>query len=237
MNKESVRQRIWSLMTEQKVVRFPGADGRIPNFVGAEEAARKLAETPEWKAAKTLKCNPDSPQHPVRTRALKEGKTVYMAVPRLREKKCFIKLDPERARGRERDAASIKGASRYGRKVEPKDMPHIDLIVAGSVAVRYDGARLGKGGGYSDLEFGLAKELGLVDEKTTIVTTVHPIQLTVLPFDMTVHDIPLDIIVTSQQTIRCPKQFPRPTGILWDRLSKEKIDQIPILQSRLRDRK
>jgi 5-formyltetrahydrofolate cyclo-ligase len=31
----------------------------------------------------TVKANPDSPQLPVRQRALEDGKTVYMAVPRL----------------------------------------------------------------------------------------------------------------------------------------------------------
>lgn len=232
MNKEAVRQHIWSLMVERNVVRFPGAEGRIPNFVGAENAASRLSTLPEWKKAKTLKCNPDRPQHPVRMLALQQGKTVYMAVPRLREKKCFIQLDPKRLRGREREAATIKGATKLGRPVEPKDMPHIDLIVAGSVAVRRDGARLGKGGGYSDLEFGLARELGIADERTTIVTTIHSDQLTVLPFPMTIHDIPVDIVVTPQDTIHCPKRFDRPRGILWDHLTPEKISSIPVLAER-----
>ncbi len=40
-------------MTEAKVTRFPGARGRIPNFIGAEAAARRLAGTDEWGAATT----------------------------------------------------------------------------------------------------------------------------------------------------------------------------------------
>src|SRR3712207_8895655 len=39
-----------------------------------------------------------------------------------------------------------------------------------------DGVRVGKGGGYSDLELGLLIEAGLVDDSTTIATTVHPLQ-------------------------------------------------------------
>ena len=34
----------------------------------------------------------------------------------------------------------------------------------------------GKGGGYSDLEYALCRQAGLVDEDTLIVTTVHSMQ-------------------------------------------------------------
>ena len=42
-------------------------------------------------------------------------------------------------------------------------MPTLDLVVCGSVAVNADGARVGKGAGYSDLELALLTEAGLVD--------------------------------------------------------------------------
>jgi hypothetical protein len=35
---------------------------RIPNFVDAEKAAQRLADLPEFKAAKVVKVNPDTPQ-------------------------------------------------------------------------------------------------------------------------------------------------------------------------------
>src|SRR5688572_19880413 len=92
--KEEIRQRVWSLMQEKKVARFPGAVGRIPNFVGAEKCARLLAAKPYWKRARALKANPDSPQRAIRQKALAEGKIVYVAVPRLRDEKPFIELDP-----------------------------------------------------------------------------------------------------------------------------------------------
>lgn len=232
MHKQALREEIWTLLEDQGAARFPSAPGRIPNFVGAEEAAHRLAELPEWRRARTLKCNPDLPQLPVRALALEQGKTVYMAVPRLREKKCFIELDPARLKGSARRAASIKGSSKFGVPVDPGDMPQIDLIVAGSVAVRRDGARLGKGGGYSDLEFGLAVELDLVGPWTRIVTTVHPLQVTSTLFPMVRHDIPLDIIITRDETIPCNRTYDRPSGIYWDMLPEEKIAEIPILQER-----
>src|SRR5439155_804632 len=79
-------------------------------------------------------------------------KHVFMAVRRLGAAKCFLHLDPARLRGRLAKAATIAGAAALGRAVGPEALGHIDLIVAGSVAVDPRGARLGKGGGYSDLE-------------------------------------------------------------------------------------
>jgi 5-formyltetrahydrofolate cyclo-ligase len=55
--------------------------GKIPNFYGAEAAAEQLAALPAWQAAHVLKANPDKAQRAVRTRALTEGKVLYMAVP------------------------------------------------------------------------------------------------------------------------------------------------------------
>jgi hypothetical protein len=64
--KADLRHEVWSAMRAAKVARFPGAEGRIPNFTGAEAAAERLAATPEWRAAGTIKSNPDSAQLPVR---------------------------------------------------------------------------------------------------------------------------------------------------------------------------
>ena len=81
--KAGLRDEVWSAMRAAKVARFPGAVGRIPNFTGAEAAAERLRGLPAWRAARTVKANPDSAQLPVRQRALEDGKIVYMAVPRL----------------------------------------------------------------------------------------------------------------------------------------------------------
>jgi 5-formyltetrahydrofolate cyclo-ligase len=165
--------------------------------------------------------------------ALRQGKRLFMAVPRLQAERCFLDLEPGRLAGREREAASIRGATRFGQPTRPKDMPKIDLIVAGSVAVRRDGARVGKGGGFSDLEFALLTELGLVGPWTTVATTVHPLQIVRTAVPMRSHDLPLDLIVTPEETIRCARRHKRPRGILWSALPEEKIAEVPVL-ARLR---
>jgi 5-formyltetrahydrofolate cyclo-ligase len=230
--KEAIRKEIWALLQKQKVARFPGAEGRIPNFIGAEACAKQLAETTYWKAAKVLKTNPDSPQRAIRHRALAEGKIIYMAVPRLRSDKPFIELDPKKLKCSPFVASSIKGAGQHGQPIGIDKLRKVDLVVCGSVAVNRRGARVGKGGGYSDLEFALLTEQKKIAANTPIVTSVHTLQMIDEEIPMTEHDIPLSVIITPDEVIAIKSQFPRPKGIYWNMLPPEKIADIPVLHKR-----
>jgi 5-formyltetrahydrofolate cyclo-ligase len=231
--KQALREKIWALLTRRRLGRFPfPLTDRIPNFRGAEAAATRLTSLPEWAAARRLKCNPDAAQLPVRRAALAAGKHVFMAVPRLSTAKCFLHLDPARLRGRLAKAATIAGAAALGRPVGPEALGHIDLIVAGSVAVDPRGARLGKGGGYSDLEFALAAERGAVDAQTLVVTTVHDAQVVRGGIPMTAHDVPVDVVATPTRVIRTRRTLPRPAGIHWEELSAAQLAAMPPLAAR-----
>src|SRR4051812_20680676 len=220
--KDRVRALIWSALEDAGAARFPGARGRIPNFKGAEAAAERLAQLPEWHAAGVVKSNPDAPQLPVRRRARREGKTLYMAVPRLREAKPFMRVDSD---------PTIKKAMREGIPTRVEDLGHVDLIVCGTVAVNRQGVRLGKGGGFSDLELALLTEAGLVDDATTIVTTVHPLQLVDMELPETEHDFRVDIVVTPEEVVRTGTRRHSP-GVIWDHLDEETIVAIPVLAER-----
>jgi 5-formyltetrahydrofolate cyclo-ligase len=233
VEKQRLREQVWSALSSAGVARFPGAAGRIPNFVGAEAAAERLRSTDEWRRARTVKANPDAAQWPVRQRALEDGKTVFMAVPRLAEEQPFFLLDPDQLADSPRKASSIKGASRSARRVGVEDLSAVDLVVAGCVAVGEDGARLGKGGGFSDLEFAVASEAGLIDPKTVIATTVHELQVRPTGVVPTVsHDFRVDLVVTPERVIRVRRaRDRRPAGRLrWEELSEEKIAEIPLLR-------
>ncbi len=220
-------------MVAHRVARFPfPIEDRIPNFVGAEAAAERAAALPEWKAARRLKCNPDAPQRPLRLRALRDGKIVFMAVPRLARARCFIRLDPSKLGGRLAEAATIGGATKLGEAVDPDALGAIDLVVAGSVAVNASGRRLGKGGGYSDLEWALARELGAVDARTPVLTTVHELQVVRTAIPMTSHDVPVDLVVTPARVIRTRGRRPKPRGIRWEELSPDQIAAMPAIQMR-----
>jgi 5-formyltetrahydrofolate cyclo-ligase len=230
-SKQQIREKIWGTLEKERVALFPGASGRIPNFRGANQAARLLSTLPGWQKALHIKANPDLPQRPVRHLALDSGKILYMAVPRLRERKCFIKLDPVKIPSKKVfGASSIKGAFKFGPPVHPKEIPPIDLIVAGSVAVNRKGSRIGKGGGYSDLEYALGREFGFVKEDIVIVTTVHPLQMVEEELPETDHDFRIDYIVTPSEVIVTHRKGGRPRGIIRDHLTEEKISEVPILK-------
>ncbi|MCX9193438.1 5-formyltetrahydrofolate cyclo-ligase [Carbonactinospora thermoautotrophica] len=229
--KQAVRERVWALLEREQVVP-PGVHGYIPAFFGAEEAADRLATLPVWQAAQVIKAVPDKAQLPVRARALREGKLVYMAVPRLAEDKPFYLLDPTRLSVPPAEAASSRVAATVAPKVGVDELRPVDMVVCGSVAVNRDGVRLGKGAGYSDLEVALLTEAGLIGPRTVIVTTVHSLQVVDGPLPETEHDFSVDLIVTPDQVVECAPPR-RPRGILWDHLSAEKIAAIPVLAARI----
>jgi 5-formyltetrahydrofolate cyclo-ligase len=152
-----------------------------------------------------------------------------MAVPRLRDEQCFMALDPSTIDDTDA-AATISHADEYATRVGPDAMESIDLIVAGSVAVTTDGDRIGKGEGYSDLEFAILQEAGLVGSETTVVTTVHEMQVLDRTVETERHDVPMDLVVTPEQVIETDRRGDRPGGIDWSRLDEMTVDAIPILQ-------
>jgi 5-formyltetrahydrofolate cyclo-ligase len=230
-SKDEVREDVWRAMEREGVARFPGAEGRIPNFAAAKAAAERLARHPAWLAAATVKANPDSPQTHARRLALEQGKVLVMAVPRLRDLHPFRLLDPRGLSAHElREAATIKGALRHGTVIDLDQVPELDLVLSGSVAVNLKGARLGKGGGFSDLEYGLLSEAGKIDRHTVVATTVHPIQILRENLLMTAHDIPVNLIATSRAVIEVDGAYQRPPGVLWDHLQPPQIHEIPVLE-------
>ena len=231
--KDKIRHEVWRKLEELGLARFPRpVYGRIPNFVGAEKAASRLLNLREYIDARVVKVSPDSPQRYVRYRCLLDGKILIMPTPRLRMG--FMILDPSKIPRRMLERAStIRGAFRYGRIIDPGDIPKVDLIVTGSVAVSRDGIRIGKGGGYGELEYAILREFGKVGEDTPIMTNVHDIQVYErLPSDP--YDLTMDYIATPMDLIRVKRRRNRPRGILWSLLDEKKLNEIPLLM-RLRE--
>lgn len=229
--KEMVRQRVYQRLQEAKAARFPfPIEGRIPNFKGAEKAAAMLDNIAAYRLAQTVKVGPDSPLLPARAKVLRDGKDLLMPAPRLRGG--FVKLSPANMPPDEiRRAVSLKHYSKYGEEIALANMPPVDLVIAGSVGVSKRGARAGKGEGYSDLEYGILRDLGQQDIPTA--TLVHPLQIVHHPteeFPMEKYDLPIDFIVTPEEVIETNTPYPKPQGIDWDRLDSSRIEAMPVLQ-------
>lgn len=232
LSKDEARRLAYEGLHTARAARFPfPIEGRIPNYVGAEAAARRLRHLSVYREAQTIKVNPDAPQLPVRAMALADGKTVIMASPRLRG--AFILIDPVAVpKGEERRAASLSHCARYGREIAIEELvPEgktggIDLVVAGSVAVTRDGARAGKGEGYADMEYALLRELG--HPEIPVVTTVHSAQI-VDSLAVDGHDLSLDYIITPDEVIETRTPYLKPSAMDWSLLTDDDLAAMPVL--------
>jgi 5-formyltetrahydrofolate cyclo-ligase len=224
--KQALRERVWDRLQREGASSDP--HGRIPNFVGAAATAQQLVALPAWQRAHVLKANPDQAQQPVRVRALREGKLIYMAVPKLADRLPFFRLDPIEFEGEPEALAAHRTAATVAPKVAVDDMHPVDLIVCGSVAVNLAGVRIGKGAGYSDIEVALLAQAGIIGSQTTIVTTVHQLQVLDEPLPHHEYDFSVDYIITPEEIIQCGAPY-RPTGVIWDALDHDKIAAIPVL--------
>eukprot|EP00746_Dinoflagellata_sp_MGD_P009664 gnl/MRDRNA2_/MRDRNA2_119711_c0_seq1.p1 gnl/MRDRNA2_/MRDRNA2_119711_c0~~gnl/MRDRNA2_/MRDRNA2_119711_c0_seq1.p1 ORF type:complete len:363 (-),score=75.56 gnl/MRDRNA2_/MRDRNA2_119711_c0_seq1:7-1095(-) len=234
--KWAIRKRIWDHMEAENIAAPPRpVHHRIPNFVGADLTARQVEKLPEFQRAKVVKVNPDSPQKEVRATVLRHGKLLLVPQPRLRTG-FFSKIDPTWVEPNKAGyAVTQQGVVQYGEPIELDAKIKVDLVVIGSVAVNpANGARIGKGEGFAELEYGMLRWMNAIDDSTPVVSCIHDCQLVDdIPSDsMLCHDVPVDIICTPTQTIRVNRknQLPKPQGIYWDKLSPQKLASIKILQ-------
>ena len=195
--KKLLRETIWTKLESEHVARFPlPCFGRIPNFAGSEKAAEQVRLLPEWRKARVVFVSPDYAQQKVRENALLDGKVLVMASPKLRHG--YVVIYPDAVKGFESFSSTIRGAFKYGKAVPVQEMPRPDLIVEGSVAVDMQGHRLGKGGGYGDVEISTLKAMF---GNVPVVTTVHGMQVVdSVPFDR--KDEKVSVIVTPTRAIR-----------------------------------
>ena len=115
------------------------------------------------------------------------------------------------------------------------DTIKIDLFVVASVSCAPNGVRLGKGLGYAELEWAILWTLGAVSKNTIVATTVHDCQVlstAELPTSLlSIYDLPVDIIVTPSRVINVRRKLTKPVeGIIWDLITTEQLNEIPILK-------
>ncbi|TYR79182.1 5-formyltetrahydrofolate cyclo-ligase [Priestia megaterium] len=225
--KTEIREKVWHYLEQNKLGRFPfPLKNRIPNFKGAEKAAALIADMDIYKQAHVIKVNPDSPQLPLRTQVLKDGKILLVPTPRLKDG--FIRVNPEFVpAGEERKAASLKHIHKYGEVISLTHMPKIDLIVVGSVAIHPDGRRLGKGEGYADREYAIIRELG--NPLVPVITSVHSSQIVNDDIPRDPFDLTVDWIVTEDGITKTNTPYEKPAGIVWEYVTEEEKEEMPVL--------
>lgn len=198
--RERLRRRIWHLMEEAGVLTFPlEVFGRVPNFIGAEQAAELLAQQPEFERAKVIFVSPDHVLRRVRELVLESGKVLAVSLPRksARHSKCPLLQITERKAVKA--AANIDNFLRYG---QPLSSP-VDLAVLSSVVADRLGNRITPRREFGDREWQMLVDSGFVHEGTKIATIVHPLQLADdLVKWITDEDVKAHLIVTPEEVIR-----------------------------------
>ncbi|KFW96360.1 Methenyltetrahydrofolate synthase domain-containing protein, partial [Phalacrocorax carbo] len=203
---------------------------------GASHAATRLLGLQEFKAANTVKINPDAPQKNARFLTLEARKTLLVPTPRLRTG-LFNKIVPPSGATKEilRICATSQGIKEYSVPVGLDGKARVDLVVVGSVAVSEKGWRIGKGEGYADMEYAMMVSMGAVQADTPVITTVHDCQVVDIAEELLGdHDLTVDYILTPTRTIKTNCKRPKPQGIIWQKaraLSYEMLEKIPILKS------
>lgn len=175
--------------------------GRIPDFKGSNKAADNLRSTHEWNGSRTIFVSPDTAQRKVRENVMLDKKILIMATPKIQDGYLIIK--PENANEHEKEASTIEGAFKYGTKVY--ELPRVDLVVEGSVAVDLNGGRLGKGGGYGDREIEFLRITRSINTDTPIISTVHNLQI-IETVPQKKHDQKINMIVTPEEIFRITKK-------------------------------
>jgi 5-formyltetrahydrofolate cyclo-ligase len=176
-----------------------------------------------------VKVNPDTPQKDVRYGVLSTGKLLMAPQPRLRTG--FFSTLTEKAipDAAIREACTSVGMAKFATPLDLEDKISVDLIVVGSTAVcPRTGARIGKGEGFAELEYGMLRWMGAISERTLVVTSVHDCQIVedIPSAELMKHDVSVDVICTPTRVIRVDKPVPKPSGIYWDLLSPEKLSQV-----------
>ncbi|WP_248611615.1 5-formyltetrahydrofolate cyclo-ligase [Methanobacterium alcaliphilum] len=196
--KNELRNYIWDVIKEEDISNRPDGDhGKIPDFKGSHKAAKLLAMTIEWDESHNIFCSPDSAQRIVREFALRDGKNLIIPSPKL--EKGYLFITPKNAQSDIKTASTIEGTFKFGNPIEK--FPKIDIVVEGSVAVDKEGNRLGKGGGYGDKEIKELFRQGSINQKTPIITTVHPVQIIDnIPTEK--HDEKINMIITPDFILR-----------------------------------
>uniref|UniRef100_A0A161M5R5 Methenyltetrahydrofolate synthase domain-containing protein n=2 Tax=Triatoma infestans TaxID=30076 RepID=A0A161M5R5_TRIIF len=233
MNKMSIRHATWSKLESSDLVLFPRpCKYRIPRFKGENEAVERLAQLDIFKNAKVVKVNLDKAHERLRLEVIQSGKELVAGTPGLREA-VFLLLRPpaEPSKIAYKMAASRIGIHYLGTALDFSSDTKADLVIVGSVAVDKKGHRIGKGEGFSDLEYALLSKLGAIAPNAIIATLVHDVQVyEEFPEEMfKEHDVPVDVIVTPTQVIEVDKRLPKPT-LYWKILSNRRVNDIPIIK-------
>ena len=235
-DKTDLRQQVWQ---ELRKVAKPDSrfhwefENFVPDFENSYKCVKSIREMNWYKNSKIIFLAPDNSLTEMRKRAIEDGKHLIVATHAI--VRGFRSIDASAVpQGCEAFAATLDGIESFGKPISLEDikkLPGIDLLITGISLVTESGVRWGKGHGYFDLEWGIIRDLDVVNENTPIIAVGHDCQVVTTNLEPSEVDTIADAIITPSRVIRVDKKYPKPQGILWQYISPELMEQIPPVQN------
>jgi 5-formyltetrahydrofolate cyclo-ligase len=243
------RQLIWKRV-HQELVKHAKPDSRshydflsfTPDFRESSYAIARLAQLPCYQAATTILVTSDNSLEQLRLRALKDGKKVLVGTYRLR--RGFVMLSPQRISDDNFELASLldgmerPGIGRHLSLAQMKDEGiHVDLCVTGGLAFNMQGVIVWEGHGLFEVQWAVLHDMKVMAEQVPVVAVAHQCQVV----DEADHglerllaekpgEVQCDFIVTPERTIEVQGAVKPTTGVQFETLDPQALDNIPPLQ-------
>jgi len=243
------RQLIWKRV-HQELIKHAKPDSRshydflsfTPDFRESSYAIARLAQLPCYQAATTILVTPDNSLEQLRLRALKDGKKVLVGTYRLR--RGFVMLSPQRISDENFELASLldgmerPGIGRHLTLAQMKDEGiHVDLCVLGGLAFNTQGVIVWEGNGLFEVQWALLHDMKVMAEQIPVVAVAHQCQVVdeadygldrILPEK--VGEVQCDFVVTPERTIEIQDAVKPTSGVQFESLDPQALDNIPPLQ-------
>lgn len=189
----------------------------VPDFEGREAADERILTLPAVASASLAFVAPDNSLEAIRAQLLR-GRT-DLIVPTYNLRRGLIHIAArEVPPGAAELAATLDGMERYGERLsldQLRGLNPIDVVISGAVAVTTHGVHFGSGAGNLDLEWSLFRHVGLTDESTPVLLSVHEAQVLEADLSPGEHDLVADLIATPTRLIECPHTFQKPDSAYW----------------------
>ena len=204
----------------------------IPDFDGSAAATDRALALPACAVARHVFVTPDNSLIDLRRRLMVAGTSLVVSSYNMA--RGFYLLAPGCVPPAQAlYAAWLDGIEHFGRAVTLADLASLGpfgFVATGASAVAASGVRFGRGHGYFDLEWRIFSDMGLVGERTPVVTLVHDVQLLDKRLYPSPNDVLADWICTPTRTLAVQRDAPRPRGVPWPEISPEQVAANPALQ-------
>ncbi|KAH7406252.1 hypothetical protein DE146DRAFT_651157 [Phaeosphaeria sp. MPI-PUGE-AT-0046c] len=243
------RKLIWARVY-QDLVRNAIPDSRFnydflsftPDFRGSATASSRVADLPCYKNARAVLITSDNSLERLRYQALKDGKKVLVGTYRLR--RGFVLLDPARIDHAMYElAASLDGMEKpgLGRAMSLAQLRdeglNIDVCVTGGLVINEHGVVVYEGQALFEVQWALLQDVKVLGVSARVIAVAHACQVvneTLWGLEETkptkTGEVQCDFVVTPEKVFKVEAPCRPTTGINFDTIDQDALNNIPPLQ-------